>query len=701
VRFFQKYTNPNGGNKFRLKVARRLLLLCVILAITGRGLAVVASAPETGALITVSDDSGQWLKFTAPPQRVVCLSPTATEIIFALEADKALVGLTHHDGGLPGAAGRAVVGGFFSPDGRRVADLKPDLVIAAPRHREILARYLAATVPVLYLRAQTMADGFRHMELLGELFQCRPVAAVLAAENRAQLQLVARKVAKIPLEKRKRVLRFMRFSQDGERLQTPGSDSFQTELIRAAGGIAPDFGKTGAVVPVSLSEFREFDPEVIYGCGGDREAADSLLTRAGWQEVTAVREDRMLWFPCELTCRAGAHMGYFVSWLAARLYTAEFARAENELLRRRVTASRPLDLELDYVRRIEIVESTIHDFVNRSLLLEFSEPVSVVSTLEGQRDGIRVVGNHYSSAPCWPINHGLGLSALRRETFPVLGLNEADSSLLFTGADMNNLAIKWENYKDLKVCALVTAGVRGNALRMGRDTGFWYEPGTINMIILANAELSSRAMTRAIISATEAKSAVLQDLDVRSTPQPHLAATGTGTDNIIVVSGRGEIKLEATGGHSKMGELIARAVYAGVREAISKQNGLVGGRNIFLRLAERDLAIFHLVRQARPTAPLAARQKFAAGLELLLLEPANAGLLECALALADAQERGTVHDLSAFEAACRATAARIAGRPLAQLMPVFSANTLSEPISLALNALATGLEERGGSDGID
>ena len=107
---------------------------------------------------------------------------------------------------------------------------------------------------------------------------------------------------------------------------------------------------------------------------------------------------------------------------------------------------------------------------------------------------------------------------------------------------------------------------------MERDGKFENAPGTINIILLTNATLSDGAMARAIITATEAKTAALQDLDVRSTFTNQNQATGTGTDNIIVVSGKGLGKpLGSTGGHTKMGELIAVSTKIAVTEAIRKQ----------------------------------------------------------------------------------------------------------------------------------
>jgi len=80
-------------------------------------------------------------------------------------------------------------------------------------------------------------------------------------------------------------------------------------------------------------------------------------------------------------------------------------------------------------------------------------------------------------------------------------------------------------------------------------------------------------MARAVITATEAKTAALEDLKVPSTYTKGVQATGTGTDSMIIVSGTSGPKVTYTGGHSKIGELIGKAVYEAVLEALEKQNG--------------------------------------------------------------------------------------------------------------------------------
>ena len=148
---------------------------------------------------------------------------------------------------------------------------------------------------------------------------------------------------------------------------------------------------------------------------------------------------------------------------------------------------------------------------------------------------------------------------------------------------MNNLAVCEKRYQNRIVCCLATGGV-GNALRSGVDKADWLEQngtyakaiGTINIILLTNVTLTNGALAKAIITATEAKTAALQDMNARSSVSPENQATGTGTDNIIVVSGMDlDKKVRTTGGHSKMGELIGATTKVAVTETIKKHEAML------------------------------------------------------------------------------------------------------------------------------
>jgi iron complex transport system substrate-binding protein len=282
---------------------------------------------------------------------------------------------------------------------------------------------------------------------------------------------------------------------------------------------------------------------------------------------------------------------------------------------------------------------------------------------------------------------------VRERVYRVINKSEETSSFLFTGADMDNLAVKREKFNEMEVFALITAGVKSNSVRMSKDNGRFYEPGTINIILLPNMKLTPRAMTRAIISATEAKTAALQDLDVRSSYSPLVhQATGTGTDNIMVVRGTG-IRIDNAGGHSKMGELIAKAVYRGVQEAVFKQNGLRAERNVFQRLKDRNISLFELVSLDECECSV-KRSDLVAELEALLLQPRYASFVTSSLTLSDDYEAGLVDDLGSYELWCKDVAGEIAGKEIEVMLDLIAFDKIPAVVRMALNSILNGIYYR-------
>jgi adenosylcobinamide amidohydrolase len=160
---------------------------------------------------------------------------------------------------------------------------------------------------------------------------------------------------------------------------------------------------------------------------------------------------------------------------------------------------------------------------------------------------------------------------------------------LGTAANMNNAAICHEKFSDLEVVTVCTGGVEGNAGRAG-DPASYYEPldddptrqmeresvlrpGTINAMIFINRELTPGAMVTAVVTATEAKTAALQELEVPSRYSEGLA-TGTGTDQIAVASKLGGKAISFAGKHSKVGELVGSTMHDAVLGTLALQNSL-------------------------------------------------------------------------------------------------------------------------------
>ncbi|MFP3928854.1 MAG: adenosylcobinamide amidohydrolase [Desulfobacteraceae bacterium] len=651
-------------------------------------LAALAPPASAGAEYPFSfeDAMGRTVQLEERPARVVSLSPSATEVVIGLGAEDVLQAVTYHDETRPGVKRLKVVGGFFRPSAEAVQECDPDLVVCSSLQYKHLSHLSRSGVRLVFMETESLSQSYENIRLLGRIVDREDEAEAMVKKIQNQIGLIREKVSRIPPDQRKRVMRLM----GGEQVTAPGDDSFQNEMIRAAGGLQPRLGRNGAVVPVDLASWKAFNPQVVYTCGGEGRAAVQRLDRPGWKDVEAVQKGRIYDFPCELTCRAAAHTGDFVAWLASQIYPEFFSRDENLVHEERVLDAEEIRLPLPYVKRARILRSRIHDFINKTLVLDFTSPMRIFSTLEGERSGVISAGNHFSPPPTWALGHTLGLEAMRERIYGVIGREKESASFLFTGADMDNLSIQVESFREMTAAALVTAGVRSNAVRMSRDQGRYYEPGTINILVLTNMRLTPRAMSRAVISAAEAKTAALQDLDIRSRENPLLyQATGTGTDNLLVVEGGGE-RIDNAGGHSKMGELLAHAIYKGVREAVRLQNGITADRSIISRLAERGISPYELAASCpwEHKDPLQRLKR----LEQALLDPRYAGLMAAALALSDQAETGLVRDLTFFRSQCLSVARDLAGRPVEPLQDLV-AGDFPEPLAMALNALLNGIAE--------
>ena len=635
--------------------------------------------------IKVTDAAQRQLNFASKPQRVVSLVPYITEMLVRFGQEEVLVGLTRQDLTLNSGLRKKNVGGYFQPDIEAIIGCGPDLIVAAPSHQNVIDRFSHGRCNIMVMEVRRLDDAFAHMETIGRLFECESKAAEVIKLNRGQLSLVKARLSKVPMEKRKRVARIMA----GDSFCCPGDDSFQNEMIAEAGGIVPKWGENGFAVPVDSKAWRRFNPQFVYGCHENKIAVMDFLSREDWKGVDAVKNGAISMFPCDLTCQASTRVGAFVQWLAAVLYLDVFADPQNAISDNSVLSKTSIPVKLPYVEAVQMVTHRVSDATFKTLAVSFKRPISVLSTLEGPRSNLRGVGNTYVPMYASLGHMAYGIEPVQKAIAENLGFDVGEYAGLMTGANMDNLSIQKMAYKDLEIKALVTAGVRGNALRMSKDTGGYMGHGTINIILLTNRKLSPGAMAGALISITEAKTAALLDLDIRSsyTPWGH-RATGTGTDSIIVVQGEGP-QVRYVGGHTKIGELIAKAVHAGVTEAVLKQNGIRRDRDVFQRLNERHLTLEQLLDYFPVNMD---KKKLVSEVDALLADPYYASFIESALAVSDEYRKGLMEDLTIFDTLCESVVKKMTGR---HDLPIdISTVELPEVMAKAFGVLIYGISQK-------
>lgn len=237
----------------------------------------------------------------------------------------------------------------------------------------------------------------------------------------------------------------------------------------------------------------------------------------------------------------------------------------------------------------------------RYVVAELKTPHRVISTSHvngGIQEELTHLVNHQS---CEAAGHndrfefimGMGQTAYHHHVCEEVGIDGEHSATMGTAANMQYAAVAEASYEEFRVHAIVTAGVTGNAGRAGdpahyleRDGEYEKLPqsGTINTLVFFNTALTVTALTRAVVTMAEAKSAVLQELAVRSKCGEGIA-TGTGTDQFCIAAPLASTgkPLTWTGKHSKIGELLGTAVADATREALRWQNGMEPSytRNVF------------------------------------------------------------------------------------------------------------------------
>ena len=137
---------------------------------------------------------------------------------------------------------------------------------------------------------------------------------------------------------------------------------------------------------------------------------------------------------------------------------------------------------------------------------------------------------------------------------------------MMTGTRLDRVQVVVEQDEQLKVIAIVTAGL-SNPTAAGVEMPIQIvTPGTINIILIIDARLPRAARVNAIITATEAKTLALVKADIRA--KHGGLASGTSTDSIVIATTERGARFEYAGPITPVGALIGRAVRCTILNAV-------------------------------------------------------------------------------------------------------------------------------------
>jgi iron complex transport system substrate-binding protein len=247
------------------------------------------TAPAFPAVIT--DDEGTSVTIAAEPQRIVTLTPAATETLFALGVGDRIVGKSEDILLYPPEAGaipdvEKFDGSAVAVDIEKIVAAKPDLVIAGGNFGtppDAVQRLRELGLPVVVVYAPSVAAVLDDIELLGAAVG-RPDQAVAITQQMSD-GFAAVETAVVGFT-RPRV--FYEIDATGA-FYGPADDSFLAVMISMAGGEPVTTGSPDKY-DISAERLLQVDPEVIlladaaYGV-----TAADVAGRPGWSTMTAVK----------------------------------------------------------------------------------------------------------------------------------------------------------------------------------------------------------------------------------------------------------------------------------------------------------------------------------------------------------------------------------------------------------------------------
>ncbi len=248
------------------------------------------------------DDLGREVRFNHPPQRIVSLDPSITEILFALRLNNEVVGVTDYCDYPEQARSKSKVGGYINPNIEAIALLEPDLVVTTLKTNtpRLIQQLEDFGIKVFVLDPKKIEDIFANISSLAKL-TCREERA------RELLEVLKKRLHEV----RKKVTGISRpgvFLEMGANpLISVGPGSFAHDLIEIAGGRNVASQSSSPYRRYTLEEILLADPEVIIICSmtpDDFSLAQKKWWKR-WTNMSAVRNGRIYVIEANLLTRPG------------------------------------------------------------------------------------------------------------------------------------------------------------------------------------------------------------------------------------------------------------------------------------------------------------------------------------------------------------------------------------------------------------
>jgi iron complex transport system substrate-binding protein len=238
------------------------------------------------------------------PEKIVSLSPTATEMLFAIGAGPQVVAVDDQST-FPADAPKSELSGF-EPSAEAVAAKSPDLVVLSTDANKVVDQLAALKVPTLVApAAKTLDDSYRQLTDLGAL-------TGHGGEAAAVVQRMKDDIAKLTAGLPQRTEKLTYYYELDPTFYSVTSQTFIGSIMSSLGlqsvaDAADAGGKAGGYPQLSQEALIAADPDLIFLADTKccAQSAATVAARKGWAGITAVRTGRVVGLDDDIASRWG------------------------------------------------------------------------------------------------------------------------------------------------------------------------------------------------------------------------------------------------------------------------------------------------------------------------------------------------------------------------------------------------------------
>jgi iron complex transport system substrate-binding protein len=299
------------------KARLRALPIAMVAIVFASLLANPAQAATTKYPLTISS-GGFKTTISKEPKRIISLSPSATEILFSIGADKQVLlvdSLSNYPKRVPISEISA-----FEPNVEAIVGKKPDLVLLSVdsmKSTEVRNALIKLNVPVLMEKAPTqLSDVYAEITVLGKVTNKQSKANVLSKKMAADIKSI--------LTNAKKSSGVRIFHELDDTYYSVTSDTFIGRVYKDFGVVNVADAAAGAdsygYPQLSAEYLLKSDPQAIFLADAQYGVTpESVAKRAGWSHISAVKNNKVFALTADVPSRWGPRLVDFYRDIAKAL----------------------------------------------------------------------------------------------------------------------------------------------------------------------------------------------------------------------------------------------------------------------------------------------------------------------------------------------------------------------------------------------